>query len=174
VPLVRIETFQPKATSKSGPHPNWSQFSLLSSVLGAFESARKLLRAGHRLGDEFYAAFRAIRCAVFMSAFHSFVARIIPLGRLEGKRKRSRTSPAGRKGRDCRLCSVVRTQHWYRRLCAGSRQPGRCLSAKSYVRRCSRAAKRFGGWTRDGGATRLPKPLRLFGAAAAETNTTAL
>src|ERR1700731_2867646 len=41
-------------------HANGPQFFLLPAVLGAFESARKLLRAGDRFGYELCAAFRAL------------------------------------------------------------------------------------------------------------------
>src|ERR1700730_13700120 len=41
-------------------HSNRSRFFLLPAVLRAFESARKLFCAGHRLGYEFCAAFRAL------------------------------------------------------------------------------------------------------------------
>src|SRR5580700_893194 len=42
------------------PHANGPQFFLLPSVLGTFESARKLLRPGYRPGYEFSTAFRAL------------------------------------------------------------------------------------------------------------------
>jgi hypothetical protein len=42
------------------PHADRPQFLLLPTVLGAFEPARKLFRAGHRLGYEFRTAFRAL------------------------------------------------------------------------------------------------------------------
>jgi hypothetical protein len=41
-------------------HSDRSWFFLLPAVLGAFESARKLFCAGHRLGYEFCTAFRAL------------------------------------------------------------------------------------------------------------------
>ena len=42
------------------PHANWPQLLLLPAVLGTFEPARKLLRAGHRVGHEFCTALRAL------------------------------------------------------------------------------------------------------------------
>ena len=42
------------------PHANGPQLFLLPAVLGTLESARKLLRAGHRSGYEFCTAFRAL------------------------------------------------------------------------------------------------------------------
>jgi len=41
------------------PHANRPQLFLLPTVLGTFEPARKLLRAGHGLGHEYRTALRA-------------------------------------------------------------------------------------------------------------------